>query len=153
MSLKERIESDLTTSLKSGEKLRYETLKMVKSSIKNAEIENRGGIEKKGELEDSVLVDLLSREVKKRKEASESYKKGGREELARKEEDEIKILENYLPKQLSEDEVREAVKRAITEVGAAGPQDFGKVMGKAMAELKGKASGDLVSKILKEELN
>ncbi len=142
-----KIEDDFKASLKANNKLKSDVLRMLKSSIKNAEIEKRK------ELSPEEVMAILSKEMKKRKEAVELYKKGERQELADKEEQEIKVISAYLPEELSDDEIRQMVLKAIPEVKASGPADFGKVMGKLMSSLKGQADGNKVSGLVKEELN
>lgn len=147
MALKEKIEQDLIGAMKSKDELRVSVLRMLKTAIKNAEIQKRA------ELGDDDIYALIGGQIKSRREAIELYKKGGREELAQKEEAEIKILQNYLPEQIGEEEIRRLVKNAITAVGAGEIKDMGKVMAKIMPEVKGKADGALVSQIVKEELS
>lgn len=142
-----KIENDFKNFLKSNDKLKSGVLRMLKSSIKNAEIEKRK------ELTSEEVMAILSKEVKKRKEAVELYKKGERQELADKEEQEIEIISTYLPEELSDEEIRQMVLKAIPEVKASSLADFGKVMGKVMSSLKGQADGNKVSGIVKEELN
>ncbi|MCD6422067.1 GatB/YqeY domain-containing protein [bacterium] len=145
MSIKEKITDALKKALKEKDSLKTLTLRQVLSAIKNAEID------KKGELTDEEIGQVLLKEIKKRKESVELYRKGKREELAEKEEKEIKIIEEFLPEMLSEEEIGEIVEKTIEEL-SAGPQDFGKVMGKVMGELKGKADGAVVAEIVKQKL-
>ena len=119
---------------------------MVLSAVKNKEIEKRS------KLTDEEIIDAISSEVKKRKESIESYEKGGREELAQKERDELKVLMEYMPEQMSEDEIRTEAKKAIAETGAKEIKEMGKVLGVLMPNLKGRADGQTVSRIVKEEL-
>jgi len=150
--LKEQIEKDVVEALKTKDELALSTLRLLKSSIKNAEIELRTKEGKSRELEDAEIQILIEREIKKRNEAIELYEKGGRPDKAQQEHAEAEILKKYLPEQLPEEEVREIVRQTISEVGATGIADIGKVMGAAMGKVKGKASGDVVSRIVKEEL-
>ena len=103
-------------------------------------------------LTDEEVVEVLSFEVKKRKDSIEQYEKGGRPELAQKEQEEIKILMGYMPEQMSEEAIRDEVKKTVNQTGASGPRDMGKVIGAVMAKVKGKADGQVVSRIVKEEL-
>ena len=120
---------------------------MINSLIKNAEIDKRG------ELTDDEIVQLLMKYAKQRREAIELYEKGGRQDLVEKEKAELAIVESYLPKQLSEEEIRELVREAIEAVGASSPKDLGKVMQYVMPKVKGRAEGSLVNKIVREELS
>jgi len=147
MSIVVQIDSDITEALKSQDEVKTSTLRMLKSAIHNWQIAN------KKEPADSEVLAVIQKEIKSRKDSIEMYKKGGRDELANKEQSEVGILEKYLPEQISEEEIRVKVKAIITQVGAKSPQDMGKVMSPLMAELKGKADGTTVSRIVKEELS
>ena len=144
--LKERISNDIKNALKSGNTQKRMVLSLVLSAVKNKEIEKRS------KLTDEEIIDAISSEVKKRKESIESYEKGGREELAQKERDELKVLMEYMPEQMSEDEIRTEAKKAIAETGAKEIKEMGKVLGVLMPNLKGRADGQTVSRIVKEEL-
>ena len=119
---------------------------MILSEIKNAEIAKRG------DLDDDELLSVLGREAKRRKEAIEEFKKGNRQDLVDRETEELKIIEDYLPEQLSEDELRGIINDTIDEVGASSPGDLGKVMGRVMPKLKGRADGKLVNSMVRETL-
>jgi len=147
MSTTEKIDGDLITAQKAKDEKTVSVLRMVRSALKNKEIE----IQKP--LEEADVIDVLSKEAKKRKESAQAYKDGGREDLYAQEMGEFEILKKYLPEQLDENAVREIVKAAIAEVGASSPADIGKVIGNVMGKVKGQADGGLVSKIVKEELN
>jgi len=144
--LKEKIEQDLIESMKAHAEEKLSVLRMLKSSIKNVEIA------KQKELEEADILQILQGQIKSRRDSIELYTKGGRPELAEKEESEIKILAEYLPEQLSEDEIKAIVAKAVTDLGATGMQDMGKVMGKIMPEVRGKADSSLVSQIVKDSL-
>lgn len=148
--LLEKIESDFKQALSQKDEIKVSTLRMLRSALKNMEIELRP---KKKELTDEVVLEVISREVKRRKESIEAFEKGNRLDLAEKEKKELEILSSYLPEQLSDDKIKEIVQVKIAEVGASGPQDFGKVMGLVAKETKGKAEGSKVAGIVKEELN
>lgn len=160
--LKERIQKELNESLKAGEQLKRLVLGMLATAIKNRELAKRtrlsktisdvSELEKQSQLNDDEVLEVLASEVKKRKEAVEQFKVGGRDELAQKEKSEMDILLSYLPEQVSEDEVRAEVKKIISELGAQGPKDMGKVIGSAMSKFKGRVDGSTVSKIVKELL-
>jgi uncharacterized protein YqeY len=123
--------------MKAGDARRVSTLRLVNAAFKNADIELRG--QGKGPLGEDEMLALLQKMIKQRQEAIELYDKGGRTELAQQERDEIAIIAGYLPKQMSEDEVKAAISAAITETGAAGMKDMGKVI----AALKGKFAGKM----------
>jgi len=154
MTLKEKIQEDLNSAIKSKREIETSTLRMLSAAILNKEKEKRY---KSGKSEDIPLIDeeiieVVFNEVKKRKEAIELYEKGNRQELADKEKKEAEILQKYLPEQLTEEEVKKLVKEAIAKVGAKEQKDMGKVMAELMPQVKGKADGGLVSKVVKELL-
>ena len=150
MNLKERIQSDLKEALKKKDALKCSVLRMLLAVIHNVEIQKK---KKEEGLEESEIIEIVSGEVKKRKEAIREYKKGGREELAEKEKKEVEILMEYLPEQIGEDEIKKLVQEAIAKTGATSPAGIGQVMGVLMPKLKGKAEGSVVSKIIQEELS
>ncbi|WP_456342447.1 GatB/YqeY domain-containing protein [Thermovibrio sp.] len=146
MSLKERLKEDMKAALKAKDKEKLSVIRMLQALIKNAEIDKRG------ELTDEEIVSLLMKYAKQRRESIELYEKGGRQDLVEKEKRELQIVESYLPKQMSEEEIRELVKKVIEEVGATSPKDMGKVMQAVMPKVKGRADGSLVNKIVRELL-
>ena len=148
--LLERIEKDFKQALREGEEDTKAVLRMLKSALAYKAIELRP---KKQELTDEVAIDIVGGEIKKRKEAIELYERGNRPELAAKEKKELEILFKYMPEQLSGDQVKEIVLNVIKEINANGPSDFGKVMGLVTKQTKGKADGNQVSQIVKEQLN
>lgn len=148
MSLKERIIADLTAAMKARDELTLSTLRMVKADIMKYEV---SGADKT--VTDEVVTDLLKKAIKQRAEAAEGFTKGGNAAAAQKERDEAAIIQKYMPEQLGEDQIRAIVQEVIGQIKPAGPQDFGKVMGAAMARLKGKADGNMVNKAVKELLN
>jgi len=154
MSLKEKIQKDLTEALKNKRELEVSVLRLLIAAILNKEKEKRYKLKEEKDvlLSDEEITDVVSTEVKKRKEAASEYQKGGRQELADKEEKEAKILEKYLPDQLSEKDLEKLIKEAITKTGAKEQKDIGKVMAVLMPQTKGRADGGLVSKIVKESL-
>jgi uncharacterized protein len=135
--LRDDINTALKTAMKAGDARRVSTLRLVNAAFKNADIEARG--QGKGPLGEDEMLALLQKMIKQRHEAVELYDKGGRAELAQQERDEIAIITGYLPKQMSEDEVKAAIAAAIAETGAAGMKDMGKVI----AALKGKFAGKM----------
>jgi hypothetical protein len=148
--LQQQISQDFLTAYKAKRELEVSTLRMLKAALTNKLIEKK--MAKEEILPDEEAIAVIKSEVKKRKDSAESYESGGRTDLADKEKSEISILEKYLPQQLSEDKVRELVTAVISEMGAIGSSDFGKAMGVVMAKSQGMADGQIVSKILKEEL-
>ena len=148
MALLEKISDDMKSAMKSGKKLRLETLRMIRAGLLEKQVEKRPSGGMTGEDEVAVLVAA----AKKRKEAVTIYREKGREDLARTEEEELGIIQEYLPKQLSAAEIEELVKKAVSASGAATAKDFGKVMPIVMKELKGKADGKLVQEIVKRTL-
>ena len=147
--LKDKIQEDLKAAMMAKETAKLSAIRMLKSAIQYYEIQKGGA---GYEATDEDIIDVIVKEIKKRKESIELYKQGGREDSAASEQKEVEVLESYLPKQMSEDEVRSLVQDAIKQTGAASMQDMGKVMGALMPKVKGKADGGLVSKIVKEEL-
>ena len=147
MEIKEKIENDFKQALKKQDKVVISTLRMLKSALHNKEIEKKGE-----ELKDAQVLKIITKQVQEHQDSIEQFKKGKREELVEKETKEMEILKSYLPKQLSEEEITDVIKRIIKEVGAKEKSDFGKVMKSAMAELEGKADGKLVSKIASGQL-
>ena len=141
MSLRERILSDITAAMRSGESLRRDTLRMAESAIYNAEKRERR------EYSDDEVAAVIAREVKTRRESIEAFRKGGREDLAAKEEAEIAILAAFLPEQLSEAEIEALVREAVVATGATGPREMGKVMGSVSSKTRGRADGRLVSQV------
>lgn len=144
----DKINSDLVESMKAKDSLRTETLRMVKSALNYLKIEK-----KKETVDDEDVLGIISKQVKQHKESIESFGKGGRAELADKEKKELVILESYMPKQISSEEINRIIKETIKEVGAAGRKDFGKVMKAVSSKFKNQADGKLVSQIVGEELN
>jgi len=142
--LRDDINTALKDAMKAGDARRVSTLRLVNAAFKNADIELRG--QGKGPLGEDEMLALLQKMIKQRQEAIELYDKGGRAELAAQEREEIAIIQAYLPKQMSEDDVKAAISSAITETGAAGMKDMGKVIGVLKAKYAGqmdfaKASG------------
>ncbi|WMN07580.1 GatB/YqeY domain-containing protein [Marivirga arenosa] len=149
MSLKQQIDTDIKTAMRSKNKEELQALRSIKSLILLAESE-KGASEN---LSEDAEMKLLMKAAKQRKESAETYKSNGREELANAELLELEVIERYLPKQMSEAEVKEKLTEIIEELGASGPQDMGKVMGTATKKLAGKADGKMISQLVKEILN
>ena len=149
MSLKERIESDLKDAIRKGDVAGKRALRTLMTTISRAEREG----ETLRELSDEEIVQLIAREVKKREEAIEAYLKGNRQDLAEEERAELEILRKYLPRQLTPEEIEARAREVIAEVGATGPRDMGKVMKVLMAEMRGRADGKEVSRIVRDLLS
>jgi len=147
MSLEAIINEQLKDAIKSGDKIRLETIRSLRASI----IEfNKSGANREMNNDDELKI--LKSAAKKRKDAIEMYEKGGRTELAEKEKQELEIINSFLPKQASEEEIKNVVLKTIQNVNAEGIKDMGKVMGTVMKELKGKADGNIVRQIVQTEL-
>jgi uncharacterized protein YqeY len=139
MGLKETMESDLKDALRSKDEPRKTTLRLAIAAIRNAEIDKRR------ELEESELIGIVAKEAKQRRESAEQFAKGGREDLVAREEHELEILLEYLPAQLTEQEIEARAREVIGEVGASGQAQIGDVMRILMPEMKGKADGQMVA--------
>ena len=135
--MRDKINDDLKTAMKAGDKDRVGTLRLINSAIKSADIDARPS--GKDKISDSDILSVLAKMVKQRRDSIEQFNAGGRPELAAKEAAEITVIEGYLPKQMSDDEAKAAIAAAIKETGAAGPKDMGKVM----AALKAKYAGQM----------
>ncbi len=164
MSLKEKIKQELNEALKGGRATEVSVLRLINAAVLNKEKEKRYkvGKEKPGlsetelqegsQLTGEEMLEVVSGEAKKRRESIVEFEKGGRNELALKEKSELEILQKYLPEQMSGEDLKNLVVKAVEKVGAKSPQDMGKVMQELMPQVKGKADGNLVSKIVKELL-
>jgi uncharacterized protein YqeY len=148
MSMLDLISKDMQVALKAGEKTKLETLRMIRASLLEKQVEKRpsGGMTPEDE------VQVLISSAKKRKESIEVYRANGRNDLADQEALDLEIVQSYLPKQLSEEEIRHCIQTIISQTGAAGARDFSKVMPAAMKELKGKADGKIVQNLVKSLL-
>ena len=147
--LKQQLRDELKQAMLARDELKLSVIRMLVSAITYYEI-NKGGAGYEATDEDVLTV--IGTQVKQRKDSIEQFEKAGRQELADKEKKELALLSTYLPAQMSEEEIRELVKQAVTQTGASTPADMGKVMGALMPKVKGKADGGLVSKIVKESL-
>ena len=146
MTLKEKIREALKAALKRQQGIEVSTLRLLLSEIKYAEIAQQKPAD------DGKVLDVIAREVKRRRESIEAFRKGSRGDLVAQEEAELAVLMSYLPRQMSREEVVAAARQAMDAVGASGPNDKGKVMGQLMSQLKGKADGKEVSEIVSELL-
>ncbi|MDD5433926.1 MAG: GatB/YqeY domain-containing protein [Nitrospira sp.] len=144
MSLLDRLSTELRDSLKARNQLKVEVIRLLKSSIKNKEIE------KMAPLTDEEIIGVITSAVKQRRDSIEQFKKGGREDLAQKEASELEVLHTFLPQQLSDEEVIAEIKSVITETGASSPKDMGKVMKALIPRIRGRADGTKVSSLVKE---
>ncbi len=147
MSLKDKINEDLKAAMKSGEKLKLETIRSIRAMILEFEKSGAGR-----DITPDDEIKMLSTAAKKRKDAIEQYQNANRPELAEKEEAELKIIMEYLPKQLSESEVEEIVKKISAEIDAKEKKDFGKLMPLVVKELKGKAEGKVIKSVVEKVL-
>ncbi|NCV44657.1 MAG: GatB/YqeY domain-containing protein [Actinobacteria bacterium] len=148
MSLKEKLQTDLTSSMRNRDEVRSSTIRMILTSIKNEEVSGK----EVRELNESELITVLSREAKKRREAAEAFDQAGARDRAETERAEGAIIAEYLPKQLSEVEVKELIESAIKETGANSPAQMGLVMKNLQPKIAGKADGALVSSLVKAAL-
>lgn len=151
MSLKNRITEDIKNAMKAKDKVRLETVRSIKKVILEEEVNARAA--GKDSLTEAQEMDILSRVAKQRRDSIEQYTQAGRQELADREAAELAVIEEYLPKQLSDEEIAKVIDEIIAEVGASSPKDMGKVMGPAMQQLKGKADGKKVQEVVKARLN
>lgn len=147
MTLADRLQEDLHRALRAGDGLRVSTIRLARAAIHNASIERGRAL-----LTDTEIEEIITREMKRRREAIEAFGKGGRDDLVRKETLELAILSEYLPPQLSEADLRAIVAEAVRQVQAAGPQDMGRVMAAVMPKVKGRADGGLVNRLVREAL-
>ena len=147
MSLKDSLQKDMIAAMKAKDKATLSTVRMLKAAVANEEI-NLGH-----DLSADEEISVLSHELKQRKDSLQEFEKAGRDEAVEKLKNEIKIVQKYMPAQLSAEEVKEVVQTTIEEIGATSKADFGKVMGAVMPKLKGKADGKLVNSTVKELLH
>lgn len=160
--LKEKINQDIKQAMINKEELLLLVLRGINAAIHNKEIEKRtklsktekdlAKLEEQCKLSDEEVIDIISSEAKKRKDSIEEFIKGNRQDLVEKEIKELEIIKKYLPEQMSEDAVKKIVKKVIADIGAVGPKDTGKVMSAVMLQVKGKADGNMVNKIVGELL-
>ncbi len=147
MSLEQRLVEEMKEAMKSNDKLRLSTIRMIRSSVKNKEIELRKP------LDDEAVQRVIQGMVRKGEESLEQFKIGGRMDLVEKESKEIEILKSYLPQSLTPEEIIKIVDQTIQEVQAASLKDIGKVMKSVMPKLQGKADGKLINQLVKERLS
>ncbi len=146
MTIQERLTEAMKEAMKAKASLRLNTIRMMRTAIKNREIDARA------ELTEQEAISVLSTLVKQRRESAEAYRNGGREDLAVKEEQELAVVQEFLPAQLDEAEIRELIEKAVAETGASSMKDMGKVMKLVSAQTTGRADGRLVSELVKARL-
>lgn len=146
MTLKQKLQEDLKTSMKNKDTLRKSVITLIRSSIKQVEVDKRI------ELNDDDVMDIISKQLKQRNDSLEQFLDAGREDLVEETRSEIEVLKEYLPQQLSEEELNEIVKQTISEVGATSMKDMGKIMSVIKPKTKGRADGKLINKLVKENL-
>ena len=146
MALKEQLDADLKAAMRDKDALKLSVVRMLKSAVKYREIELMKP------LDDAGVLTVIGSEIKRRRDSVEQYRAGNRQDLVEKEEAEIRILQGYLPQQLTEDELRAKVDAAIASVGAKGPKDMGAVMKALVPEVQGRAEGKTVSEMVKARL-
>jgi uncharacterized protein YqeY len=148
--MREKINADLKEAMKAGDKDRVGTLRLINAAIKSADIEARPS--GKDKITDADILGVLAKMIKQRRDSFEQYKSGGRQDLADKEAAEIRVIEGYMPKQMSEAEAKTAIAAVIKETGAQGPKDMGKVMGALKAKYAGRMDFGKASGLVKELL-
>ena len=142
MFLQQRLRDDLKQAMKQGDDRRRSLIRLVLAGVKNAEID------KGAPLDDSGVIDVISREVRQHRESIAEFSKGNRQDLVTKEEAELNMLLEYLPQQMSREEIAEAARNVIAQVGASGPREKGKVMSQLMPQLKGRAQGQEINEVV-----
>ena len=146
MSLKQKLQEDLKSSMKNKDAIKKSVITLIRSSIKQYEVDNRD------ELQDDEIVDLIAKQLKQTRDSREEFAKAGRDDLVSKAEAEIEVLKEYLPQQLSEEELNEIVISTISEVGATSTKDMKKIMTSIMTKVKGRADGKLINELVKKNL-
>jgi uncharacterized protein YqeY len=146
MSLSDRLNEDMKQAMKSQDKFKLSVIRMVRSTIKNSEIDLKRA------LDDNEVLDVLTREIKQRKDSLQEFAKAGREDLAENLRAELVILAEYMPQQLSEEEVKAIVQQTIQQIGASSKADMGKVMTALMPQVKGRADGKLINQLVQQLL-
>ncbi|MQF85929.1 MAG: GatB/YqeY domain-containing protein [SAR202 cluster bacterium] len=147
MTLQDQLNDDLKTAMRSQDTLTKDTIRLMRAAIKNAEIEKRN------ELSEEAVIEVLSKMAKQYRDSITTYTDNGREDLAKKEKDELEVLIRYLPAQLSESELKDLISKSIAQTGAIGMQDRGKVMALVMPQVKGRADGSVINSIVGELLS
>lgn len=146
MALKEQLANDLKEAIRQGDEARKSAIRMVTWAVKNAEVAAGKP------LEDAEVLSIIAKQVKQRRESIEEFRKGNRQDLVEKEEAELRVLQSYLPPAMSREEIAQAARRVIAQVGARGPADKGKVMPVLIRELAGRAEGREINEVVTELL-
>ena len=146
MSLKEKLQEDLKSSMKNKDTVKKSVVTLIRASIKQYEVDNRV------ELSDDEIVDLIAKQLKQRRDSLVEFKKANRDDLVSETESEIEVLKEYLPQQLSEEELNEIVIATISEVEATSMKDMGKIMSAIKPKVKGRADGKLINELVKKNL-
>ena len=146
MSLKQKLQEDLKSSMKNKDAIKKSVITLIRSSIKQYEVDNRV------ELQDDEIVDLIAKQLKQTRDSREEFAKAGRDDLVSKAEAEIEVLKEYLPQQLSEEELNEIVISTISELGATSMKDMKNIMSSIMPKVKGRADGKLINELVKKNL-
>lgn len=146
MSLKQKLQEDLKSSMKNKDTVRKSVVTLIRASIKQYEVDNRV------ELDDEGIIDIISKQMKQRRDSLEEFAKANRQDLVSETESEIEVLKEYLPQQLSEEELNKIVKETISELGATSMKDMGKIMSAMMPKVKGKADGKQINELVKANL-
>ncbi len=147
MSLMDRLNEDMKLAMKNKDKFKLSVIRMVISSIKYVEIEKRSS------LSDDQIIDVLTREVKQRRDSLQEFEKANRTDLIGKIKEELAILQDYLPEQLTEEELKKIVQETVQEIGASNKSEMGKVMSAVMPKVKGRADGKMINKLVQEVLS
>jgi len=145
--LKQKLTDDLKQAMRSGDKVRRSVIRLVMAAIKNAEIARQAT------LNDTDILGVIAKEIRQRQESIDAFRKGNRQDLVAQEEAEMAVLKEYLPRQLTREEIITAARQVIAEVGAQGPGDKGKVMPRLIAQLKGRADGREINAVVTELLS
>ncbi|MDX1413010.1 MAG: GatB/YqeY domain-containing protein [Candidatus Promineifilaceae bacterium] len=146
MSIKVQLRDDLAEAMRAGDTEKRNTLRLLLAAIKQAEVDEQQS------LDDSGVQAVLAKQAKQRRESVEEYERAGRSDLAAQEQEELMVIEQYLPQQMTREQVEELASQAIADVGASSSKDMGKVMGLLMPQLKGKADGRMVNEVVRELL-
>jgi uncharacterized protein YqeY len=149
MTLRDRLSADLKDAMRAKDAVRLRTIRSLRSAIQSADIDARGG----DELDEDALIAVVAKQAKQRRDAIAQYQEAGRDDLVVTEQEELEIIETYLPEQMSDDELAAAVDAIVAQTGASGMGDMGRVMGQAMGRLKGKAEGARVQQAVRERLS
>lgn len=147
MILKEKLQSDIKEAMRTGDREKRDTIRLLLAAIKQVEVDDQQ------ELDDAGVQAVIMKQAKQRRESIADYEQAGRTDLVSVEKSELDIIESYLPQMMSREEIEAVATRSIADVGATGPKDMGKVMGKLMPQLKGKADGRIVNEVVRDLLN